>query len=128
MGKEIIHRHRLGDMSLLYECDSESQKTGFIIIPADMESQILLEKKQYELTGLIQVKLTGDRYSDAYANGVTMRNNDTTDLLKYHSQMVEETDKKKTIKTFLHDERGYEAVHCVTYYYNEESFEVHCQY
>ncbi len=115
-------------MSVLYEYDSESKKTGLVIVPADMESEILLDKKQYELTGLIQIKLAGDRYSDAYANGVTMRNNDSTDLLKYHSQEVSETDQKVIIKTVLCDERGYEAGHYVTYFKGEESFEIFCEY
>lgn len=128
MAIEVIKKYHLGDMSIIYQLDTKSEKTGFIIIPSDMEQNMVLEKKRYELVGLVQAKIVGDRYSNSYSNGITMRNNDTTDKLKYDSQEVAENEKTIRIKTILKDNRGYEAIHYVTYYKGEESFEVQCEY
>ena len=40
------------------------------------------------------------------------------------SQIVEETEDKTIVKTFLKDNRGYDVVHMITYYEGDESFEM----
>ena len=120
---ENISKIILGDMLLIYEKDAETNVCGFTIIPKEMEEKIT-DDKFYRINSLVQVKLIGDMYPNCYGHGSTMRNSESSNRMAYKRQEVIDEDTKIYIKTYLEDDRGYEAIHLVTYYKGEESFEL----
>lgn len=123
MGIENISKITLGDMLLIYEKDNETNVCGFTVIPKEMEEKIT-EDKFYRINSLIQVKLVGDIYPNCYAHGSSMRNSESSNRMSYKTQEIIKENNKTYIKTYIEDNRGYEAIHLVTYYDNEKSFEV----
>ena len=123
MGIENISKITLGDMLLIYEKDNETNVCGFTVIPKEMEEKIT-EDKFYRINSLIQVKLVGDIYPNCYAHGSSMRNSESSNRMSYKNQEIIKENNKTYIKTYIEDNRGYDAIHLVTYYDNEKSFEV----
>lgn len=109
--RKIIGEYVLGDMLARYETD-ETGKTGLLLIPA-----ALAEKKTGEkvsaVDSLVQLKLAGDTYNGAYAQGQTLREGGSVKALHFKEQTssFEETTGTLHIRTVLHDDRGYGAVH-----------------
>jgi len=125
MAIKEISKIILGDMTLVYELDTQFNRPGFYMIPSSMEREIKLNGKHYRVNGLVQLKLLGDIYPNSYAQGTSMRNAETTNLLEYVSQVVEETTEKIIIKTYLEDQRGHKVVHVVTYWTGDMSIEMY---
>lgn len=123
MGIENISKITLGDMLLIYEKDNETNVCGFTVIPKEMEEKITKDKF-YRINSLIQVKLVGDIYPNCYSHGSSMRNSESSNRMFYKTQEIINENNKTYIKTYLEDNRGYEAIHLVIYYDNEKSFEV----
>ena len=117
---ENISKITLGDMLLIYERDIETNICGFTVIPKDMEEKII-DDKFYRINSLVQVKLIGDMYPNCYGHGSTMRNSESSNRMFYKKQEVIEEINKIYVRTYLEDDRGYEAIHLVTYYKGEES-------
>lgn len=109
----LLKEHYLGDMVLRYETDEEAN-VGLLMYPADLPLPEKCEKHM-EMDSLVQVKIAGDMYRGAYAPGNSMRQSVSTKNLKYKSQSVEESGQTVVVRTNLVDERGYEAVHTVTW-------------
>lgn len=126
--KKVISKFNFGDMNCIYELDEKEKLAGFYMIPAGMDSELMLEEKKYRINNLVQVKLVGDNYPSAYGHGSSMRNSDSAQKLKYISQEVEETEEKTIVITWLQDERGYRAAHILTWYRGEESIEVYTKF
>ena len=123
MAIEEISRIQVGDMMLVYEQETDFKTVGFYIIPADMDAEDN-KKKFYRINSMVQLKLVGDIYPNCYGNGSSMRNGESSNLLDYDSQVVEETEDGTIIKTYLKDNRGYDVVHTVKYYNGDLSFEM----
>lgn len=123
MAIEEISRVQAGDMTLVYEQETDFKTAGFYIIPSDME-QADDKKKFYRINSMVQLKLVGDIYPNCYGHGSSMRNGESSNRLDYESQVVEETEEGTVIKTYLRDARGYDVVHEVRYYNGELSFEM----
>lgn len=123
MAIKDISKVRIGDMTLKYQVEEDFNTAGFSIYPADMESEDN-KSKFYRINSMVQLKIVGDKYPNCYGHGSSMRNGESSNLLDYKSQVIEETDEKTVIKTFLEDNRGYEVTHMVTYYEGDYSFEM----
>lgn len=123
MAIEEISRVQVGDMVLRYEQETDYATAGFSVIPAEMDGQDN-KKKFYRINSLVQMKLVGDMYPNCYGNGSSMRNSESSNRLDYKSQIVEETEGKTVVKTFLEDARGYKVTHVITYYEGDYSFEM----
>lgn len=123
MAIKDISKVRVGDMTLKYQVEEDFNTAGFSIYPADMESEDN-KSKFYRINSMVQLKIVGDKYPNCYGHGSSMRNGESSNLLDYKSQVIEETDEKTVIKTFLEDNRGYEVTHMVTYYEGDYSFEM----
>ena len=118
--------YQLGDIIIRYDLDEEHH-VGMILYPAEKP----LEKepeKQAVLDPMVQVKLTGDMYQGCYAPGNTLRNGESTQRLKMTAQDLIEQDGKKIIRTTLKDDRGYLAVHEVSWEEGERFIRIHCSY
>lgn len=124
MAIEEISRTPVGDMMLVYEQETDSRTVGFYIIPMSMNDEDNKKKKFYRINSMVQLKLVGDIYPNCYGHGSSMRNGESSNLLDYDSQVVEETDDGIVIKTYLKDNRGWEVIHEVRYYSGDLSFEM----
>ncbi|MBQ6814840.1 MAG: alpha-galactosidase [Lachnospiraceae bacterium] len=123
MAIEEISRIPVGDMILKYEQETDFKTAAFSIIPADMDGQDNA-KKFYRENSLVQLKIVGDMYPNCYGHGSSMRNGESSNRMDYESQIVEETDEKTVVKTYMRDNRGYAVTHMVTYYEGDYSFEM----
>ncbi len=124
MAIEEISRIPVGDMMLVYEQETDSRTVGFYIIPMSMNDEDNKKKKFYRINSMVQLKLVGDIYPNCYGHGSSMRNGESSNLLDYDSQVVEETDDGIVIKTYLKDNRGWDVIHEVRYYSGDLSFEM----
>lgn len=124
MAIEEISRIQVGDMMLVYEQETDLKTVGFYILPLSMNDEDNKKKKFYRINSMVQLKLVGDMYPNCYGHGSSMRNGESSNLLDYDSQVVEETDDGIIIKTYLKDNRGYDVIHVVRYYNGDLSFEM----
>ena len=110
MAITILKDYLLGDMIARYLLDSDTKNVGFQLLPACLPTPEAVVKSM-KLEPLVQLKLTGDIYDEAYALGMCLRNGETARRLVYHSQWVEEQGDACTIHTRLADDRAYSVVH-----------------
>lgn len=110
MAVEILKEYNLGDMVARYLTDSVSGQTGLMLLPLEAACYEMPEKDM-NMESLVQFKLTGDIYNEAYAMGTSMRNGESVRRLRYHSQSCEEDKGGIRIDTVLRDERMYEVTH-----------------
>ncbi len=106
---QLLSEYRLGDMIARYVKEPKTGCVGFFLLPdgADLEEQ----ERSAALEPLVQFKLAGDIYNEAYAMGVSLRNGETVRRLAFREQSCEETEKELLVHTVLEDDRGYRAAH-----------------
>ena len=109
MAEKILQEYRLGDMTARYLLEDESGQVGFLLLPSVLSAKTAEYKGKIE--PLVQMKVTGDIYNEAYAMGNSMRNSETVRRLRYCRQQVEKVQGKTCIATILEDDRGYEVTH-----------------
>ncbi|MGB8353068.1 MAG: alpha-galactosidase [Chthoniobacteraceae bacterium] len=63
---------------------------------------------------LVQVKIVGDPYPGAFAQGHTMRNSPSVDAFHYAGQQVTQEEARTTITTTLKSASAYRIEHCMT--------------
>lgn len=110
MAITVFKVYHLGDMLARYLLEEETGQMGFQLLPGGLAVPESVRKNQ-KLESLVQVKLTGDIYDEAYALGSCLRNGETVRRLQYKNQTEEEGDGCRSIHTRLCDDRGYEVVH-----------------
>ena len=107
--RKIIGEYTLGDMIARYETD-ESKKVGLFLCPLALAEKEYA-KKVSQVDSLIQIKIAGDMYNGAYAQGQTLREGESVRTLSFKWQQTYEEEDVFCIKTVLEDVRGYEACH-----------------
>lgn len=110
MAVKILKEYRLGDMTARYLLDSTAGQTGLALLPSSLPLAEQLPKGR-EIESLVQVKVTGDIYNEAYAMGNSMRNGETVRRMRYQEQCCKEKDGIMDISTVLADDRGYQVTH-----------------
>lgn len=110
MAVEILKEYNLGDMIARYLTDPVSGQTGLMLLPLEAACYEMPEKDM-NMESLVQLKLTGDIYNEAYAMGSSMRNGESVRRLRYHSQSCETDESGIRIDTVLRDDRMYEVTH-----------------
>ncbi len=119
-----VKDHRLGDMTARYTVD-ENGTVGLQLFPADKPVPQNI-KKECAVENLVQVKIAGDIYNEAYAGGVSLRNSETTRRLVFKDQVMDTKGSEETcIRTFLSDERGIEAEHVLLWHKGAEYVRMH---
>ncbi|WP_432629393.1 glycoside hydrolase family 36 protein [Brotaphodocola sp.] len=124
--REILSRHRIADMELIFHRGIDRKGndcTGMLLIPAEMENQVLYEK-EYDVEPLVQMKIIGDDYPFNYSQGRTMRGSQTGMKLHFVDQSVERDGEETRILTRLADSRGLECEHRICFYEGDLAFEV----
>ncbi|MBO5303012.1 MAG: alpha-galactosidase [Lachnospiraceae bacterium] len=125
MERKIINTYRLKDMTARYITD-ESGQVSLQLLPAGLEGKE--QEKQEQLDSLVQLKVTGDIYNEAYAMGNSMRNGETVRRLKFVEQKVKEQEKRKVISTVLKDDRGYQVTHYLVWKDNTPYVRMYCEF
>lgn len=121
MARYEISRFSIKDMVLCYEKDDRGS-CGIKLYPAMLEKSIIKDKV-YAVEPLVQVKIVGDNYPFNYSQGRTMRNSETTSLIRFKEQHIIEEKDKTIISTYLSDERGLNYIHSVSYSEYSEALE-----
>lgn len=124
MAIEKISSYTLGDMTLVFERETDFNRVGFYMIPSAQKGKTVCDKKFYRINSLAQLKLVGDMYPNCYGHGQTMHNCESANLMNYDSQNLTDTEFGQEIHTFFKDERGYTLENVITYYWGEDSFEM----
>lgn len=99
---------------------NEDGRMGFLILPAGCQAEFM--GKGY-FDSLAHICLEGDAFDTGFANGVTMRNSETTASLKFVSQQVINKDRCSRILTTLSG-NGVEAVHEADFFPEERAVTV----
>lgn len=112
--KTLLKTYTFGDMAVNYMLDNENQVT-MNLVPEGLLGKLTYEDKDFHAESLVQAKLLGDAYPGAYAQGVTMRNSETAERLRFLKQDEINEGKKATVLTTLTDERGHLFIHKLSY-------------
>ena len=111
--RKVIAAFELGDMTAVYLMPDGGQPE-LALLPRSMYSADRAWQEERQLQGdcLVQAKLLGDDYPNAYAGGTTMRNSQSVQRMVFEGQERETgQDGAVCIRTFLRDERGYCYTH-----------------
>ena len=112
MKAEMMYSTTWYDMKLQYLQDPQTGAVSWILIPVDMEEDLIDAGSHME--PLVQVKLVGDRYPFGFSQGRTMRNSETTAGLTFQRQYTEKRENgEDEIVTVLQDGHGCTYYHCV---------------
>lgn len=120
----ILNEYHLGDMTARYLTDDMQKQVGLILLPAGMPAPCL--EKNEKLDSLVQLKITGDAYDDAYALGNSMRSSETVRRLAYQEQSLERNHGQTTIKTVLTAEKTYQVTHYLVWRENSRYIKIFC--
>ena len=83
--KGILSKFNFKDMSVIYLKDSKTDCVGVTLLPADLEKDLNLDG-WWDIEPAVQLKLSGDSYSEGWASGHSMKNNGTTKAMQFISQ------------------------------------------
>ncbi|MCR5501663.1 MAG: alpha-galactosidase [Lachnospiraceae bacterium] len=116
--RKLLNSYTFGDICALYFKDEEEHVT-FIPVPAGLEDEAVRivtgDTKRLHEDSLIQAKLVGDAYAGAYAQGITMRNSDTSMSLRFAGQEAGKEGETAFVKTTLKDNHNNCYVNYITY-------------
>lgn len=124
---ELLKEYLLGDMRIRYVTDEEKKQVGLVLLPKDLPYPASV-KKQMKIDSLVQIKVTGDVYDEAYALGNSLRNGETVRRLAFEGQKEEEKGGRRIITTWLRDERGYRVAHVLTWKYGAPYVRIFCRF
>ncbi|MBD5444651.1 MAG: alpha-galactosidase [Lachnospiraceae bacterium] len=123
---EILKDYLLGDMIARYVTDGERRQVGLMLLPADLPLERLYDKTE-AVDCLVQVKLVGDIYNEAYALGNSMRNGESVRRLFFREQRVMEESGKILIETVMSAEK-YEVVHVLRWRAGDPYVRISCSF
>lgn len=126
MTGHIWKEYRLGDMTARYMTDDTEQQIGLLLLPAGLAAEIC--DKKAEVESLVQIKIAGDIYNEAYALGVSMRNGETVRRLKFKDQTVKEDQGVLDIQTVLEDDRNYRVIHHLRWRAGRPYVRIFCEF
>jgi alpha-galactosidase len=132
----------IGDMTLTFPHDKATGRIGLEIIPAAMSGQ-RMEKRQSlrglpyidaipdagnppasVIDSLIQVKLVGDPYPGAFAQGHTLRQSPSIDRFHYTGQIVRVEDGEHCCLTTLKSDEELQLEHRIAWRDGDQAFTV----
>ncbi|MDR0388143.1 MAG: alpha-galactosidase [Treponema sp.] len=114
-----------GDMAFQYILDNKTRNVGLIAVPSGMLSQIDT-RKEYAVLSLIQVKLLGDEgFRGLFARGRTMVNSLSSWGFTFHDQTVSERDGRRTVVTYLQNEKNCVLEHHLAWHEGDRAVTLH---
>lgn len=139
---EVLSAHHLGDTLVSYFLDPVTRTVGLELIPASLESKLAVPRESLRgeffidvlpgddpwparpIDSLVQLKLVGDQYPGAFAQGHTMRNSGTVSAFVYQSQDLEDINGGKVVITRLRHENGCVLEHRLAWRDGDSAFTI----
>src|SRR5476649_1019656 len=133
---------QLGDMMLRFPGDSASGRLGFEIFPTALNDRLVPRRKTlrglpyidaipdagdapaYVIDSLAQVKIVGDSYPGAFAQGHTMRSSPSVDAFHFLDQTVLRKEDENIILTQLGNSRRHRMEHRISWHEGDAGFVV----
>lgn len=142
----IYSEYCLSDICVQYLIDDKTQKIGLRVFPSCKKDKIaehranLLEYDfvkttlgaenipAWSIEPLVQVKCKGDAYPDGFAQGLTMRNSDSTESLQFKSQQRLDIGDKVSIVTTLEAKAGWTCKHYLEWVKGQQYFTINTEF
>lgn len=127
MHLEVLQEYKLGDMVARYLIDRNSMQVGFQLLPENVSQEHIVTDNCF-MESLIQYKLTGDIYNEAYAGGCSMRNSESVRKLRFSEQTDETTGEQIRVNTIMMDEDGHRLIHHLVWLKNMPYVRISCTF
>ena len=127
MHPEVLQEYKLGDMVAKYLIDRDSMQVGFQLLPEKVSQENIITDNCF-MESLIQYKLTGDFYNEAYAGGCSMRNSESVRKLKFSEQTDESIGEQLQVNTIMMDEDGHRLIHHLVWLKNMPYVRISCTF
>lgn len=127
MHPEVLQEYKLGDMVAKYLIDRDSMQVGFQLLPEKVSQENIITDNCF-MESLIQYKLTGDIYNEAYAGGCSMRNSESVRKLKFSEQTDEFVGEQLQVNTIMMDEDGHRLIHHLVWLKNMPYVRISCTF
>lgn len=127
MHPEVLQEYKLGDMVARYLIDRNSMQVGFQLLPENVSQEHIVTDNCF-MESLIQYKLTGDIYNEAYAGGCSMRNSESVRKLRFSEQTDETTGEQICVNTIMMDEDGHRLIHHLVWMQNTPYVRISCTF
>lgn len=127
MHPEVLQEYKLGDMVAKYLIDRDSMQVGFQLLPEKVSQENIITDNCF-MESLIQYKLTGDIYNEAYAGGCSMRNSESVRKLKFSGQTDESIGEQLQVNTIMMDEDGHRLIHHLVWLKNMPYVRISCTF
>jgi len=124
-GIKILKDYPLGDMVARYVTDEERKQVGLMLLPAGLPLEELYEKEE-AVDSLVQIKLAGDIYNEAYALGNSMRNGESVRRLRFREQRACEAEGKFVIETVMEAPEMYKVTHRLSWRQKDPYVRISC--
>ena len=127
MHLEVLQEYKLGDMVARYLINRDSMQVGFQLLPENVSQENIVTDNCF-MESLIQYKLTGDIYNEAYAGGCSMRNGESVRKLKFSEQTDEFVGEQLQVNTIMMDEDGHRLIHHLVWLKNMPYVRISCTF
>ena len=127
MHPEVLQEYKLGDMVARYLINRDSMQVGFQLLPENVSQENIVTDNCF-MESLIQYKLTGDIYNEAYAGGCSMRNSESVRKLKFSEQTDEFVGEQLQVNTIMMDEDGHRLIHHLVWLKNMPYVRISCTF
>lgn len=121
----LLKEYHLGDMVARYVTDKKHRSVGLVLIPANAPYPQNMHKDM-GIDSIVQLKIVGDTYDGAYAQGMSMRNGESVRRLNYKNQESSWKKDKFYITTYMEDERGYLVNHTLIWRRDTSYIRIFC--
>ena len=136
--KKMISTFRAGDLTLRYVQDDHSGRVGLEMFPTALADRLVPRRADLggqpeidaipdseppiaqNIDSLFHLKIVGDPYPGAFAQGRTMRNAASIDTLRFERQDVQGT----TVVTHFSSPAGYRLEHRLSWHLTESAVEI----
>ena len=102
-------------------------QVGFQLLPEKVSQENIITDNCF-MESLIQYKLTGDIYNEAYAGGCSMRNSESVRKLKFSEQTDESIGEQLQVNTIMMDEDGHRLIHHLVWLKNMPYVRISCTF
>ncbi len=142
MSREVLSTFQFSDTTALFEIDRSSGKVGLQLFPTVMASQRVPCRTTLRglpeidaipdagdppasiIDPLVHLKVVGDPYCGAFAQGRTMRNAPTVDRFRYDAQDVSCSAERTAVITKLCSDAGHRIEHRLSWYEGDKAVEI----
>ncbi len=137
MPLEILSTFQISDTTIRYQLDRVTGRIGMELFPTALSGQLAAKRETLRgapeidllpgspqvparsIDPLVHLKIVGDAYPGAFAQGRTMRNAPSNDRFRYHDQEVRQEGGRTTVITTLKSKEGLRVEHRLSWHDDE---------